>query len=78
MAWLIRPLAAKTISPRRPTAIAIDPRVGLWTFECSPEVGLSMVSVMAIEPEINAEAEHRKIDGDICTVENGEVDWHER
>jgi hypothetical protein len=37
-----------------------------------------MVSVMAIEPEINAEAEHRKIDGDIRTVENGEVDWHER
>jgi hypothetical protein len=37
-----------------------------------------MVSVMAIEPEINAEAEHRKIDGDICTVKNREVDWHER
>ena len=69
---------AKTISPRRPTAIALDPRVGLWTFECSPEVVLSMVSVMAIEPEINAEAEHRKIDGDVCTVKNREVDWHER
>jgi hypothetical protein len=37
-----------------------------------------MRSVMAIEPEIKAEAQHRKIDGDISPVKDREVDRHER
>jgi hypothetical protein len=37
-----------------------------------------MLSVLAIEPEIKAEAQNRNIDGDISPVEDGEVDRDER
>jgi hypothetical protein len=47
-------------------------------FNLEFNVELTMLSVLAIEPEIKAEAQHRKIDGDISPVEDGEVDRHER